>query len=248
MPMLSRGRYTAHIATRDTDVTRAQQLRHLCFFTSRGLAPAPDALDADRFDDPCRHVLIHDTATEELICCFRILDLPDGRAIGQSYSAQFYDLTALQEFSGRMLEMGRFCIHPDHRDPDILRLAWAVMTRIVDMQGVKMIIGCSSFNGTAAERYRDTFAHLARHHAAPERWRPGVKAPEVLRLSAAPDPDARMAMRRMPPLLRSYLTMGGWVSDHAVIDRDLNSLHVFTGLEIAAIPASRARLLRATAG
>jgi putative hemolysin len=52
-------------------------------------------------------------------------------------------------------------------------------------------------------------------------------------------------MLTMPPLLRSYLMMGGWVSDHAVVDRDLNTLHVFTGLEIRAIPEDRARLLRA---
>jgi L-ornithine Nalpha-acyltransferase len=51
----------------------------------------------------------------------------------------------------------------------------------------------------------------------------------------------------MPPLLRSYLMMGGWVSDHAVIDRQMGTHHVFTGLQIAAIPAGRARLLRALA-
>jgi hypothetical protein len=49
----------------------------------------------------------------------------------------------------------------------------------------------------------------------------------------------------MPPLLRSYLVMGGWVSDHAVVDRDMNTLHVFTGVEVAAIPAARQRSLRA---
>ena len=43
------------------------------------------------------------------------------------------------------------------------------------------------------------------------------------------------------------LAMGGWVSDHAVIDRQMNTLHVFTGLEISAIPAARKRLLRAVA-
>ena len=61
-------------------------------------------------------------------------------------------------------------------------------------------------------------------------------------------PDAKRAMSGMPPLLRTYLMMGGWVSDHAVVDRDLNTLHVFTGLEIGAIPPARKRLLRATAG
>ena len=61
-------------------------------------------------------------------------------------------------------------------------------------------------------------------------------------------PDAKKAMLRMPPLLRTYLTMGGWVSDHAVVDPKMNTLHVFTGVEIAAIPPVRKRLLRAIAG
>ena len=52
-------------------------------------------------------------------------------------------------------------------------------------------------------------------------------------------------MQAMPPLLRTYLMMGGWVSDHAVIDPQMNTLHVFTGLEIRAIPEARKRLLRA---
>ena len=51
----------------------------------------------------------------------------------------------------------------------------------------------------------------------------------------------------MPPLLRTYLSMGGWVSDHAVVDRQMNTLHVFTGVEISAIPPARKRLLRAVA-
>ncbi len=42
--------------------------------------------------------------------------------------------------------------------------------------------------------------------------------------------------------------MGGWVSDHAVVDQQMNTLHVFTGVEIGAIPPARKRLLRAVAG
>ena len=61
-------------------------------------------------------------------------------------------------------------------------------------------------------------------------------------------PAVQRAMRAMPPLLKTYLLMGGWVSDHAVVDRNLNTLHVFTGLEIRAIPPARARLLRLAAG
>ena len=74
------------------------------------------------------------------------------------------------------------------------------------------------------------------------------KAPRVFRFARAlrlRKPDPRAAMAAMPPLLRSYLAMGGWVSDHAVVDDHLDTLHVFTGLEIRAIPPARARLLRA---
>jgi putative hemolysin len=77
-----------------------------------------------------------------------------------------------------------------------------------------------------------------------------VKAPNVFKYAARlrRKPDAKKAMLRMPPLLRTYLMMGGWVSDHAVVDKHMNTLHVFTGLEIGAIPPARKRLLRAVSG
>lgn len=252
MPMLRKGRFTVRPAGSAGDMRRAQQLRCLAFFTARpGAAPRPDGLDADGFDGRCRHLLVEETGSGELVCCFRLLSLRDGAEIGGCYSAQHYELSALSAFRGRMLEMGRFCIHPDRSgDPDILRIAWAAMARIVDAEGVELLFGCSSFEGTEAERYDDAFALLQARHLAPRRWLPRVKAPRVFpfaqRLRAA-RPDARRAAQNLPPLLRSYLAMGGWVSDHAVIDRDLDTLHVFTALEIAAIPPARARVLRAAA-
>ncbi|MBC7181318.1 MAG: GNAT family N-acetyltransferase, partial [Roseovarius sp.] len=202
-------------------------------------------------DDICTHVLIEETGTGTLVCCFRMLMLNDGAEIAQSYSAQFYELSALAGFEGRMAEMGRFCIAPGRLDPDILRVAWAAMTRFVDDNGIEMLFGCSSFHGTETDTYLDAFAMLRERHLAPRRWWPRVKAPSVFRFAQRlrrHKPDLKLAMRHMPPLLRTYLMMGGWVSDHAVIDRHLNTLHVFTGVEIGAIPATRKRLLRALAG
>ena len=150
-----------------------------------------------------------------------------------------------------MAEMGRFCIRPGLGDPDILRVAWAAMTRLVDAQDVAMLFGCSSFAGVEADPYLDAFAVLGRRHLAPRRWWPRVKAPRVFRFAerlSRHRPDLAAAMRNMPPLLRSYLMMGGWVSDHAVIDRQMGTLHVFTGVEIRAIPEPRQRMLRALAG
>lgn len=261
--MLRKGGYRARMAESAADLEAAQRLRHRCFIAANG-APAQAGLraggvesapegarDADRFDALCRHVLVEDLRNGRPVCCFRLLPLAGGSGIAHSYAAQFYGLAALERFPGRLAEIGRFCIDPRHaRDPDILRLAWGAITRYVDAEGIAMLFGCASFQGIRPAAYLDAFAMLRERHLAPRHWRPGVKAPEVVRFepSSEPVPDLRAALRAMPPLLRSYLGMGGWVSDHAVVDRDMNTLHVFTGLEIAAVPPSRARALRAVAG
>lgn len=243
MQQMQKGRYRLAPAECQGDILAAQRLRALCFGTV--------GADADDLDPRCRHVLIRETASRQPVACFRMMTLPDGARIGASYSARFYDLSALRGYRDRMVEIGRFCIHPDRHDPDILRLAWGALTRHVDRQGVGMLFGCSSFRGTEVAGYEDAFAMLRERHLGPARWRPRVKAPDVFRFAHAlrlRKPDPRRAMAQMPPLLRSYLLMGGWVSDHAVVDRQMNTLHVFTGLEVGAIPPARANLLRAVAG
>lgn len=252
MLFLTKGRYRVRLAETDADRAAAQQLRQRMFVESGGgsnnlVHPKPHV---DAFDALCAHVMVEDLRDGALVCCFRMLDLQCGAEISRSYSAQFYDLSALHGFEGPMMEIGRFCIHPDHCDGDVLRVAWGAVTRVVDDNGVQMLFGCASFPGTETARYHDAFAMLKARHLAPARWLPRVKAPDVFRYARRLRrvPDMRQALKSMPPLLRTYLTMGGWVSDHAVVDRDLNTLHVFTGVEIAAIPATRARLLRAVAG
>lgn len=238
IPSLSKGHYLVRPAATDAEVLAARGLRARCFGPAGGVH--------DRFDDTATHMLVIERETGALVCCFRLC-LLDGAHIGDSYAAQFYNLGALQSFEGPMLELGRFCIHPDRRDPDILRIAWAGLTAFVDEAGVRLLFGCSSFAGTETARYLDAFALLKARHLAPERWLPRVKAPDVFRFAARLRrwPDAKKANAGLPPLLRTYLMMGGWVSDHAVVDRQMDTLHVFTGLEIGAIPANRKRLLRA---
>ena len=245
MREIRQGRYVARLARGAGDVARAQGLRAEAF-----LGDAAGS-DADAHDWDCLHVLVEEANGGRLVCCFRVMMLDDGAGIARSYSAQFYELSALAAFEGRMAEMGRFCIRPGLNDPDILRVAWAAMTRLVDDHAVAMLFGCSSFKGVEADPYLDAFAVLRARHLAPRRWWPRVKAPSVFRFAERLQrhrPDLKAAMRHMPPLLRTYLMMGGWVSDHAVIDRKMGTLHVFTGVEIGAIPAARARMLRALAG
>jgi len=243
MKAFEKGGLRVRLAESAADVAGAQALRHKAFFNR-------DGLDDDGFDGYCDQVLVERVADGALVGCFRMMRFDGGHEICRSYSAQFYELSALESYAGPMVEMGRFCVDPEAFDADILRVSWAAMTRYVDENNVEMLFGCSSFKGTDADAYADAFAMLKDRHLAPRRWWPQVKAPSVFRFAQAlrrRRPDTRRAMRAMPPLLRSYLLMGGWVSDHAVVDRQMNTLHVFTGLEVSAIPPARKRLLRVAA-
>ncbi|MEM7522293.1 MAG: GNAT family N-acyltransferase [Pseudomonadota bacterium] len=250
MKPFSRGVYTARLAEAKADVEAAQRLRHAAFIAGRDAAK-DDArsrgVDTDHIDDRCDHMLVEERKSGRLVCCFRMMPLRSGAEIDATYSAQYYDLEPLRDYPAPMVEMGRFCVLPGLTDPDILRVAWGAMTDYVDANGVEMLFGCSSFEGTEADAYHDAFALLKARHLAPKRWLPRVKAPRVFPFAKrlrVKRPDMKLAISRMPPLLRTYLMMGGWVSDHAVVDKDLNTLHVFTGLEISRVPKARARLLR----
>ena len=252
MTPLTKGKYTARAVDWTGDAGDMQQvfaLRARCFGPAGGVA--------DAFDAAATHILVErrgpdcadgtaDGTDRVVVAGFRMC-LLTGDAIGSSYAAQFYGLGALRAFEGPMLELGRFCIDPDCSDPDILRIAWAALTAFVDETGVTMLFGCSSFSGVQTGPYLDAFALLKARHLAPPRWQPHVHAPDVFRFAARlrRKPDLKKANAVMPPLLRTYLMMGGWVSDHAVIDHAMNTLHVFTALETGAIPAARKKLLRA---
>lgn len=259
MRALARGCYRARLALGAAEVAQAQELRWRAFRAARCPGPATGR-DADGFDALCRHMLVEDRRTGRPVATFRLLSLAGGGEVGRSYSAQHYDLAALAAWPGPMVEVGRFCLDPDCRDPDAIRIAWGALARVVVAEGAGLLFGCSSFPAAEAGRCLDALARLAPRHLAPERWRPGVRAPQVVRFRREPGAEAWQAggalpggmsggmSGALPPLVRSYLAMGGWIGDHAVVDNDLGTLHVFTAVETDRIPPARARALRMLAG
>jgi len=248
MHAIHRSHYRIRFAEDHADLVRAQELRHVAFIANRpGARPRPDGLDRDAFDDMCRHLLIEDEVSGTLVACFRLLPLHCGEEIGRSYTAQFYDLSALRNYGAPVIEMGRFCTRPGWRDPAILRLAWGAVANVVDEYDAGLLFGCSSFTGASHAAHAAALDLLAARYQAPAHWMPGIKAPRIVSFAERArhhEGDPREAFAALPPLLRSYLGLGGRVSDHAVIDTDLDTLHVFTGLEIDRIPPRRARRLR----
>lgn len=207
----------------------------------RAMAFRNGKTDADRFDDDCQHGCVT-TTTGTAKVAFRVRVFDDSATLSGSYTGQHYDLSSLRAMQGPYLELGRFCQSEGPVDTAAVRLAWAALGVLVDRACVGLMFGCSSFPGADPERHCAELALLWTRHLGPEALRP-----RRLSVNAVDLPSSAVNNANLPPLLRSYLGMGGWVSDHAVRDPDLDRLHVFTGLAIDAIPEPRKARLRALA-
>ena len=234
---LQRGRYHARQAASVADLEACQRLRARCFFGT-------DGLDADAFDAGWQHLIVEDGIGGPIVCTLRF-QMCTGAQANAGYAAGFYDLQPFAQLVGPLLEIGRFCCDPGRLDPHILRVAWGSVTQIVDAAKAQMIFGCTSFAGTDPAPYQDVFSRLSAYHVGPAALRPGAKAGAGAQMPLGQSGEQAVAQSPMPPLLRTYLAMGGWVSDHAVIDPHMQTLHVLTAIDVARVPAARARALRA---
>ncbi len=241
MRPLRKGALTARLAEGAGDRARVLAFRRAAF-------PRRDGPEEDAQDALSAHVMVEDGAGQ-LLGCFRVMLFGWGAGLAQGYAARFYDVAPLAGYARPIAEMGRFCLAPGGVHPDVLRLAWGAMTRIVDEGQAGLLVGCTSFRGADWQAHRPGLALLAAEFLGPPERRPGRKAAETVDFAALAGPvtDRRVSLAALPPLLRTYLGMGGWVSDHAVVDRDLDTLHVFTCVEVDRIPPARAASLRGVA-
>lgn len=216
----------------------------------RGLAFRGGGADGDTFDARCLHLWLEERVALPGVplATVRMQLHPEGE-LGQGYAAQFFDLTALAQAPGPALELGRLCVHPDHQTPDTMRLIWAGLTRVVSATGAARLIGCTSFTGTEPGAFDAALCLLAARHLGPEGQRPRARVRGAVGFAdRATQPPGPQALVQLPPLLRAYLSLGGWVGGDLVVDRDLGTCHVFTCVEIATMPERRKKLLRALAG
>ena len=231
--VLQRSGLVARFAVEAADFSAMRALRDRAFPAQAGLA--------DPFDARCRHLLV-EGRNGTLLLALRLMILPQGADPARCYSAEFYDLRPLAALEGAALEIGRLCLAPGAPEAwEALRLAWAALSRIADEEGAERLFGCASFQGGDPEAHRAALAVLAGarlialpHHPEAERVSFAGLAADV-----SPDPAG------LPPLLRFYLSLGAQTSDHAVRDRQLDTLHVLTLVERADMPMARGRSLRA---
>jgi L-ornithine Nalpha-acyltransferase len=228
--------YSLRLAAGENDLRAAQRLRYRVFVQEmRGDGPLVDhaaRLERDEFDAIFDHLLLIDprvdpASGDHVVGAYRLLT-SDRVGAGHFYSESEYDLTPLRAGGRRLLELGRSCVHPDHRGGTAMFHLWNGLADYVLERGIEVLFGVASFHGVAAGQHAQALSWLHYHHLAPEALRVTARAAQRVEMGQmAPEAlDKVAAMATIPALIKAYLRLGGFVGDGAWADRAFNTTDV----------------------
>ena len=233
---ISCGPLQVRLAESQTDIDAAQALRYRIFYESLGARAAQETArrrrDFDRFDEGCDHLLVLDRrsggASGTVVGTYRLIRRQAAARLGGFYSAAEYELTPLLAYRGEILELGRSCVDAAYRQRPAMQLLWSGIAAYVFHYDIALMFGCASLPGTRPEALAIPLSYLHHHHLAPPALRPRALAHRYvdMRLLPARALDPVRARVDLPPLIKGYLRLGGFVGDGAVIDQDFNTTDV----------------------
>ena len=232
------------IVSRDSeDVFAAQRLRYEVFYEELQARPDVRARaarrDIDDFDPFCEHVLVsEDEAPNRPVATYRLLRQQAASAKGGFYSEGEFDLAPLLRRHSHLqfLELGRACVLASHRTRPTIALLWQGIWNYVRANGIDVMFGCLSLEGSDPSKHWERLSFLARHFAAPAEWRVKAVAGRAVPMDALrADYDEALVARGLPPLLKGYLRLGCCIGEGAVVDHQFNSTDVLVLLPVANI-------------
>lgn len=223
-PQASPSRYSLLLTTDSDEVRAAQRLRHRVFAGELGAtlhSPEPD-LDIDRFDAFCDHIVVREDVSGEIVGTYRMLPPDRARAVGSLYAEGEFVIDALTPLRSQLVETGRSCVHPDHRDGAVVGLVWAGIARYMLLTGNRWLAGCASVpladGGATAAGVWD---QVQARHLAPQPYHVQPHLPWD------PTGIARPRKVALPPLLRGYVRLGAWVCGAPAFDADFDCADFF---------------------
>jgi putative hemolysin len=233
---LRAGNLGVRLAVDADEIDAVQALRYRVFYEEMGAHPdaatAATRRDRDDFDAVADHLLVvdHDRGegAQSVVGTYRLIRRPAAAQLGRWYSAAEYDIARIIAFDGPVLELGRSCVDAAYRTRGSLQLLWGGIAAYVFKHDIALMFGCASLPGTDLDALADDLTYLAANHLAPEPIRP-VALPERYVEMRRKDPasiDARRTLAGLPPLVKGYLRLGGFVGDGAVLDQQFNTTDV----------------------
>jgi putative hemolysin len=224
------------LAETEEEVAAAQALRYRVFYEEMAAKATAEMAaakrDFDAFDAYCDHMVVFDSARgagpAAIIGTYRVMRREAARRCGRFYTAGEYDIAKLLAYPGEVLELGRSCIEADHRNGATMQLLWRGIAEYVLAHDIGLMFGCASLPGVEPEVLAVPLSYLYHHHLAP----PALRAralPErsvAMNVIAPGDISPSRALHMLPPLIKGYLRLGGFVGDGAVVDRDFGTTDV----------------------
>jgi putative hemolysin len=224
-------------AQHQDEVREAQRLRYSVFATELGarLPKTIEGHDIDLFDDYCEHLLVRDSASGQVIGTYRVLTPAQAKRAGSTYSDTEFDLTRLRDLRGRMVELGRSCVHADHRHGGVIMALWGALFEFMDRNRLDTMIGCASIpmlhNGLVTGDVAASIWHqLRQSHLADIQFhvRPRLPLPvEELDHGLSIEP---------PALIKGYLRLGAKVLGAPAWDPDFNTADLPMMMRTADLP------------
>lgn len=245
-PVLGRiGSLEVRLARTVQEIRAAQALRYHVFFEEMNARPSPRARflrrDADGFDRFCDHLLVIDRAgaSPRIVGTYRLLTQEMAARAGGFYSAGEFTVADLvaRHPGRRFLELGRSCVLAPYRGKRTVELLWQGIWAYVGARRIDVLFGCASFAGTDGAALAGPLAFLRDNAAPPAEWSVAAVAGRPLACVAAPEAagDPRRIIGELPPLLKGYLRLGGYVGSQAVVDHAFGTTDVLVVLPVERI-------------
>lgn len=235
-PEIRAGNMGVRIARTDAEIDAVQALRYRVFYNELGAKPDEEARqslrDRDRYDAVADHLLVIDHAQgdgpDSIVGTYRLIRRQAADRLGQFYSEDEYDLTSILAYDGQVLELGRSCVAAEYRSRAAMQLLWRGIAAYVFHHRIDLMFGCASLSGIDPDAVAVELSYLYHNHLAPRVMRPRALPHRYVDMRRVDRDtlDPKRALALLPPLIKGYLRLGGFVGDGAVIDPQFNTTDV----------------------
>jgi putative hemolysin len=224
------------------EVREAQKLRYDVFAGEMGarLPKTVPGHDVDLFDDYCEHLLVRDAATGQVVGTYRVLTPAQARRVGGFYSDTEFDLTRLRFLRNNMVELGRSCVHPDHRHGGVIMALWGALAEFMVRNQLDTMIGCASI----PMQHEGPHGMVGGGHAAASIWRQ-VREKHLASIEYHVRPRLPLPVDELddslqvepPALIKGYLRLGAKVLGAPAWDPDFNAADLPMLMRLADMPS-----------
>lgn len=238
--LLEKKNFIVKTADSNEELRAALRLRHDVFLEEMLNKKKKSGIDVDRFDKYCDHLLIIDKRSNMVIGTYR---LQSSLHTKRWYTATEFNIRhILKTLPGNKLELGRACVHPEHRNGITIALLWAGIHAYMTASQTVYLFGCSSIKTTNSDEIKDIYnylntgGHLTHEHRVRPKGR--FKVPGFARYSrkncnlAYSLEDLAMHKDKIPALLNSYLKAGAKICGVPALDKSFRCIDFLTLLKV----------------